>query len=168
MANDAGDKIGSFTVMTIDGKEKPLSDYLGKTLLLVNIASRCGFVPQLGSLQTLYQKYRSLGLEVLAFPSNDFLMGEPGSNQQIQSFCQSKYKTTFPLFSKIIVRGDDIHPLYRCLISSRGFEGEISWNFNKFLIDPDGNMRARFGARTDPMDPAVIQMIDSILPPLPA
>ncbi len=165
---DAGETMGSFTVVSIDGKEKKLSDYLGKTLLVVNIASRCGFVPQLGSLQTLYQQYKTRGLEILAFPSNDFLMGEPGANSEIESFCRLKYKTTFPLFSKIVVRGNGIHPLYQTLISSRGFEGEISWNFNKFLIDPDGNVRARFGSRTDPMDPAVIQMIDTILPALPA
>ena len=165
---DPGEKIGSFKVLSVDGKERELSDYLGKTLLVVNIASRCGFVPQLGSFQTLYQQYRSRGLEILAFPSNDFLMGEPGTNHEIESFCQTKYKTTFPLFSKIVVRGNDIHPLYRCLINSHGFQGEVTWNFNKFLIDPDGNVRARFGARTDPMDPAITQMIDTILPALPA
>ncbi|MDP2653318.1 MAG: glutathione peroxidase [Candidatus Omnitrophota bacterium] len=152
-----------FTVRTIDGEEKNLADYQGKALLIVNTASKCGFTPQLGGLEKLYQQYKDKGLEVLAFPANNFKNQEPGDNAQIKGFCLLNYKTTFPLFSKISVAGDDIAPLYQYLITLPGLEGPITWNFNKFLVDQDGNVVARFGTRTDPLAPEITGKIDELL-----
>jgi len=152
--------IYSFTMKTIDGNEKALADYKGKTLLIVNTASKCGFTPQYKSMQALYEKYKEKGFEILAFPANNFMGQEPGPNEEIKKFCELKYKTTFPLFSKISVKGKDIHPLYQYLTAEPGFNGDIAWNFNKFLIAPDGKVVARFGSKEDPMSETVITEIE--------
>ncbi len=156
--------IYDFTVQTIDGKQRNLADYKGKALLIVNTASKCGFTPQYKGLEALYEQYKDKGFEILAFPANNFMGQEPGSNEEIKQFCTLKYKTTFPLFAKISVRGNDIHSLYAYLTKDSGFSGPITWNFNKFLVTPDGKVVARFGSKTDPQSPDIVGEIKKILP----
>lgn len=153
----------AFTVRTIDGEEKNLSDYKGKVLLFVNTASRCGFTPQYKNLEKLYEEYKDKGLVVLGFPANNFMNQEPGSNADIKTFCELKYKTTFPMFSKISVKGDDIDPLYAFLTNQPGFTGPIGWNFNKILVGPDGKVVARFESKVDPLSKELTQTIDNYL-----
>ncbi len=152
-----------FTVRTIDGTEQSLENYRGKTLLIVNTASKCGFTPQYTSLERLYETYHDRGFEVLAFPANNFGAQEPGTNEQIQKFCTTTYSTSFPLFAKINVRGSKMAPLYTWLTQDSGFPGAISWNFTKFLVGPDGRVVARFGPRTDPMDRQVTTTLEATL-----
>ena len=156
--------IYDFTVETIDGKQKNLADYKGKALLIVNTASKCGFTPQYKGLEALYEEYKSKGFEILAFPANNFMGQEPGSNEEIKQFCALKYKTTFLLFAKISVRGNDIHPLYAYLTKDSGFNGPITWNFNKFLVAPDGKVVARFGSKVEPQSPDIVGELKKILP----
>ncbi len=153
------DSIYHFTVKTIDEKDQSLAAYRGKVLLIVNTASRCGFTPQYKSLEAIYQEFKEQGFEVLGFPANDFMGQEPGDNSEIKKFCELKFKTTFPLFSKISVKGKDIAPLYEYLTTRSGFEGDITWNFNKFLVDRRGNVVARFGSKTDPKSPEIVDQI---------
>jgi glutathione peroxidase len=132
-----------FTVEDINGKKVSLSTYKGKTLLIVNVASKCGLTPQYADLQALYEKYKDKGLVVLGFPANNFMGQEPGSNSDISKFCKDEYKVTFPMFSKISVQGDNIHPLYKYLTTKKenGYaDGQVKWNFQKFLISPDGKL----------------------------
>lgn len=154
----------TFSAKTITGEQKSLADYRGKALLIVNTASKCGFTPQYKSLEALYRKYKDRGLEVLAFPANNFMGQEPGTNEEIKNFCSLKYKTTFPLFSKISVKGKDMDPLYKYLTSESGFNGDIGWNFNKFLVNPDGNVVARFGSTEDPLSSKITNQLEKILP----
>ena len=144
-----------FTASSLDGKPVSLRDYSGKVLLIVNTASKCGFTPQYEGLEALYQKYRDRGLEVLGFPCNQFGAQEPGSAEEIGSFCHKNYGVSFPMFEKIDVNGDGAHPLYRWLKSSAkgllGSEG-IKWNFTKFLVDRNGNVIDRFAPTTKPED----------------
>ena len=156
--------VHDFRVADIDGAPVSLSAYRGKALLIVNTASRCGYTPQYRSLEELYKKYRARGFEVLAFPANDFMNQEPGSNQEIRQFCTKKYGTTFPLFAKLSVRGKDIAPLYRYLTKESGFPGDVEWNFTKFLVAPDGRVVARYGSGTDPLTPKVTAKLEAILP----
>ena len=153
-----------FTVKSIDGKDVSLSDYKGKTLLIVNTASKCGFTPQYKGLEALYEKYESKGFVILAFPANNFMGQEPGTNEEIKNFCLLNYKTEFPIFSKISVKGKDIAPLYQYLTKESGFDGDISWNFNKFLIAPSGKVVARFGSRATPDAPELVSKIEENLP----
>ncbi len=155
--------IYSFAMKTIDGQDKPLADYKGKALLVVNTASRCGYTPQYKTMQDLYQKYKDRGFEILAFPANNFGAQEPGSDQEIKEFCSTKFHVTFPVFSKISVKGGDIHPLYQYLTTESGFPGDIKWNFNKFLIDPSGKVVARFDSGADPMFPQVAGEVEKVL-----
>jgi glutathione peroxidase len=152
-----------FRVTTIEGKTRPLADYRGKVLLIVNTASRCGFTPQYKPLEALYQKYAARGFEILAFPANNFLNQEPGSNQQIQSFCSLTYHTTFPLFAKIDVKGKKIAPLYAWLTRESPFPGEIPWNFTKFLVARDGTVVGRFDPKVDPLDSTVTTQVEGLL-----
>src|SRR3989338_6218878 len=124
--------VHTFTMKTIDGKGQPLSDYKGKTLLMVNVASKCGFTPQYKGLEELYAKYKDRGLIVLGFPANNFMGQEPGTDAEIKEFCSLKFNVSFPMFSKISVNGQDIHPFYQYLTTQSGFDGDIAWNFNKF------------------------------------
>ena len=143
----------NFTVKTIDNEEISLSDYKGKVLLIVNVASKCGYTPQYEGLEKLYQKYKDRGFEILAFPCNQFGGQEPGSNEDIKAFCSSTYNVTFPLFNKIDVNGDEAHPLYKYLRTVKpGIMGttSIKWNFTKFLIDKSGFPVERFGTATTP------------------
>ena len=151
-------------VKTITGEQKTLAEYQGKALLIVNTASECGYTPQYKGLEALYQQYRARGFEVLAFPSNQFGGQEPGSDAQIKTFCETKYKTTFPLFSKVDVKGEGAHPLYRLLTTTKGLEGDIKWNFNKFLVAPDGTVAARFDSKVEPTAPELTQKLEAVLP----
>jgi glutathione peroxidase len=135
-------------------------------VLVVNVASRCGFTPQYEGLEALYQKYKEKGFVVLGFPANNFLWQEPGTDAEIKTFCSTKYNVTFPLFSKISVRGKDQHPLYVWLTSkdaNPNFSGAISWNFNKFLISRDGTVAARFGSKETPDSENMKKAIETAL-----
>lgn len=152
-----------FTVKSIDGKRRPLAEFEGRTVLVVNTASKCGFTPQYKGLEALYERYRERGFEVLAFPANNFMGQEPGSNEEIAKFCELNYDVSFPLFAKISVKGRDIDPLYAWLTKDSGFTGDIGWNFTKFLVGPDGRVVARFDSRTDPLDPKVTAKLEEVL-----
>lgn len=150
-------------VKTIAGESLTMEHYKGKVLLIVNTASKCGFTGQYEGLQKLYDTYKDRGFAVLGFPSNDFLKQEPGSNEEIASFCKLNYGVTFPMFSKISVKGAEQHPLYAYLTSAEtnpDFAGKISWNFNKFLISADGKVIARFGSRTSPDDKELTEALE--------
>jgi glutathione peroxidase len=143
IAVNAQKTVYDFIVNDISGKKVSLSDYKGKTLLIVNVASKCGLTPQYEDLQALYEKYSEKGLVVLGFPANNFMGQEPGSNSEINSFCKEQYKVSFPMFSKISVQGENIHPLYAYLTSKKEnghSEIHVKWNFQKFLISPDGKL----------------------------
>lgn len=159
-----GKSIYDFSAKTIDGKEKSLGEFKGKTLLIVNTASRCGFTPQYEGLQKLYERYQGRGFEILGFPANDFMWQEPGTDQEIKQFCELKYRVTFPMFSKISVKGKQIHPLYKYLTKNSGFPGDISWNFNKFLVSPEGNVAARYDSKTEPMAEKLVSDLEKTLP----
>ena len=140
-------------VKKIDGTSMSLAAYKGKVVLVVNTASRCGFTPQYEGLESLYKKYRDRGLEILAFPCNQFAHQEPGDEKEIASFCKLTYDTTFPLFAKVDVKGKNIHPLFAFLTARlRGlfFTKQVKWNFTKFLVDRDGNPVSRFSPSTKP------------------
>jgi len=162
MAAQTG-SIYDFTMDDIDGKPTPLSKFKGKVLLVVNTASFCGNTPQYTDLETIYEKYQTRGLEVLAFPANNFGQQEPGTNQDIKGFCLTKYSVSFPLFSKISVTGSDKHPLYQYLTERSSFPGEVEWNFQKYLVDRSGNVIARFHHRTKPLSREIVQGIETAL-----
>jgi glutathione peroxidase len=148
-------KIYSFDVKNIDGKQTSLSQYKGKSMLIVNVASQCGFTSQYAGLEALYNKYHDKGFEILGFPCNQFGSQEPGDEAEIKNFCELNYHVTFPLFAKIDVNGDDTHPLYKYLKSEeKGIFGTeaIKWNFTKFLIDREGKILKRFAPQTKPED----------------
>ena len=140
----------SIPVETIDGETITLEQYLGNVLLIVNVASRCGFTPQYKGLETLYRKYKDRGFAVLGFPCNQFGRQEPGDERQIRQFCDEHYSVTFPMFAKIDVNGANAHPLYRYLKSAKqGLLGQerIAWNFTKFLVSRNGDVLHRYGSR---------------------
>ena len=154
----------TFTAQTIQGEATSLAAYAGKALLIVNVASECGLTPQYTGLQALYDKYGERGLAVLGFPCNQFGGQEPGTEAQILDFCQTRYDVGFPPFAKIEVNGPDRHPLYAYLAGGQAaFPGNISWNFEKFLIGKDGEPVARFGPKTAPDDPDVVAAIEKAL-----
>jgi glutathione peroxidase len=155
-----------FTMKNIDGEDVKLSAYGGKVLLLVNVASKCGYTPQYKGLESIYEKYKEQGLVVMGFPANNFFWQEPGTDEEIKTFCSTKYNVTFPMFAKISVKGGKIHPLYRFLTSKETnpeFSGSISWNFNKFLVDRSGKIVARFGSKDEPESPKVVEAIEQAL-----
>jgi glutathione peroxidase len=156
--------VHDFKVQTIDGNELSLSQYQGKALLIVNTASRCGYTPQYQGLEALYQTYKHRGFEVLAFPSNDFGAQEPGSNAEVKQFCELKYKTSFPLFAKVAVKGKDAAPLYKYLTGLPRGGGEVTWNFNKFLVDPKGAVVEHLESKVDPLSPELKKKIEALLP----
>jgi glutathione peroxidase len=156
--------VHEFTATTIDGAAKPIADYRGKALLIVNTASKCGFTPQYASLQTLYERYRERGLEVLAFPANDFMGQEPGTDEEIGQFCELNYGVTFPLFSKISVKGGEMHPLYQEITTlPEPIGGDILWNFQKYLVNKQGQVVQKIGPQTTPEDAAVTGSIEALL-----
>jgi glutathione peroxidase len=148
----------------IDGKNSSLKPYEGKVLLIVNVASRCGYTPQYKNLEAVYEKYKDKGFAVLGFPCNQFGGQEPGSNEEIKQFCSSKYNVSFPLFDKIEVNGPNRHPLYVALAGKDSpFPGDIKWNFNKFLIGKDGKILKRFDSSVTPDSPQVMEAIEAAL-----
>ncbi len=151
---DPAGSIYDHTMITIDGKELSLGSYRGKVLLIVNVASRCGYTPQYEGLEALWRKYREEGLVVLGFPANNFGAQEPGTDAEIREFCSSTYGVTFPMFSKIAVTGRDQHPLYRTLTSpdtNPAFPGDVRWNFTKYLVGRDGTILGKFASKVDPL-----------------
>lgn len=155
-----------FKVKTIDGETVDLKEYQGKVVLVVNVASECGLTPQYAGLQELYDRYKDKGFVVLAFPCNQFGSQEPGSEAEIKQFCSTKYNVNFPMFSKVDVNGDDAAPFYKYLTSKDVKpvgSGKISWNFEKFLINRDGQLVGRFSPRTAPGDVELIKAIEAEL-----
>ncbi len=155
-----------FKMRDIDGKDVKLNKYKGSVLLVVNTASKCGYTPQYEGLQAIYEKYNVKGFYVLGFPANNFGGQEPGKESEIKEFCESKYKVKFPMFAKISVKGEDQDPLYKFLTSKETnpeFAGDITWNFNKFLVDRNGKVVARFTSKDTPESEAVTSAIEKYL-----
>jgi len=151
----------------LDGSPASLADFDGQALLVVNVASKCGFTPQYAGLEALYERYRDRGLSVLGFPSNQFGAQEPGSAEEIAEFCSQTYGVTFPMFAKTDVNGPDRHPLFERLTrtpDATGEAGDVAWNFEKFLVSPAGDVVARFRSSVAPDDPALLEAVESILP----
>jgi glutathione peroxidase len=162
----AGKNVYDFTLSSIDGQPAPLAGYKGKVVLLVNVASRCGFTPQYTALESVYEKYKDRGFVIIGIPANNFGGQEPGSNQEIKTFCSSKYHVTFPMMAKVSVKGDDQTPLYQFLTDKSAHPqtgGEIQWNFTKFLIGPDGQVITRFESKVTPDSPEVTEAIEKAL-----
>lgn len=154
----------SFTMKRLDGSPQSLSDYQGKVVMLVNTASKCGLTPQYDGLEALYGKYKDRGFVVLGFPANNFAGQEPGTDGQIAEFCRTTYDIKFPMFSKISVKGDDMHPLYKMLTTLQApLGGEVKWNFQKYLLDRRGVVVAKFDPPTKPDDPALVAKIETLL-----
>ncbi len=160
----AVESIYSLPLKDIDGKETSLKSYEGKVLLIVNVASKCGYTPQYAGLERLQEKYKDKGLMVLGFPCNQFGHQEPGTGEEIKEFCSSKYQVTFPLFEKIEVNGPNRHPLYTVLAGKEApFPGDIRWNFTKFLVGRDGKVLKRFESSVKPESPQMVEAIESAL-----
>jgi len=158
--------IHDFTLNSIDGQPTSLGQFKGKVVLIVNVASRCGFTPQYVGLEALYNKYKDRGLVILGFPANNFLRQEPGSNEAIKAFCSTKYHVTFPMFAKVSVKGADKTPLYQFLTDKKANPatgGEIGWNFTKFLADRNGKVIARFASRVEPESAELTSAIEAAL-----
>ena len=156
--------IYDIAIKDIDGKDTALAAYKGKVVLIVNVASRCGYTPQYKSLEAVYQKYKDQGFVVLGFPCNQFGGQEPGTNEEIKQFCTSKYDVTFPLFDKIEVNGANRHPLYVALAGDTSpFPGNIKWNFNTFLIGKDGKILKRFDSKVTPDSAEATEAITAAL-----
>ena len=153
-----------FTMKRLDGAEQDLGAYRGKVLLVVNVASKCGLTPQYEGLETMYEKYRGQGFEILGFPANDFAGQEPGSDAEIAEFCRLNYGVEFPMFSKISVKGDGKHPLYQYLTGlPEPVGGEVQWNFQKYLVSRQGEVVAKFDPRVAPTDPKLVGKIEELL-----
>jgi len=158
------DNINDITVLDMNNKEVKLSEYNGKVLMIVNVASECGYTRQYAGLEEIYKEYNPKGFEILAFPCNDFGGQEPGTNEQIQNFCSSKFGVTFKLFDKIKVLGEDKSPLYERLINNSVTEkGDVKWNFEKFLISKEGKIVNRFRTKVEPTSDEVISAIEKEL-----
>lgn len=156
-------QIYDFTMEDIENKPRSLNEFKGKVMMIVNTASFCGNTPQYAGLQTLYERYRDQGFTILAFPANDFGKQEPGDNKEIAEFCYTKYSLEFPLFSKITVIGEQKHPLYRYLTEDTAFKGEITWNFQKFLVNREGTVIARYDPRQKPLSSQIVDDIENTL-----
>ncbi|MGZ6791826.1 MAG: glutathione peroxidase [Mycobacteriales bacterium] len=151
---------------TLDGRPASLADYEGDVLLVVNVASKCGFTPQYAGLEKLHETYADRGFKVLGFPCNQFLFQEPGDNDKIAEFCSLTYGVTFPMFDKVNVRGRKQHPLYKELVKAKTAEGKgggVKWNFEKFLVSREGDVVGRFRTKVEPFDPAVTSAIEAAL-----
>lgn len=162
----AAGSVHDFTLNLIDGEPAPLADYKGKVLLIVNVASRCGFTPQYKGLETLYRKYKGQGLVVMGFPANNFGRQEPGTDKEIKAFCSRNFDVSFPMFSKISVKGADTHPLYQFITDTQANPktgGEIPWNFTKFLVNPEGEIVARFAPDVTPESAQMTSAIEALL-----
>lgn len=157
----AADTVHEFTMNAIDGSPTPLKKFKGKVVLFVNVASRCGYTPQYKGLESLYRKYQSKDFVIVGVPANNFGGQEPGTNEEIQTFCKSKYDVTFPIMAKVSVKGDDMTPLYGFLTSQTG--GDIRWNFTKILVDKQGKVIRRFESKVDPEATELQAAIDQAL-----
>lgn len=158
--------IYDFTLNSIDGQPTPLSTFKGRIVLLVNVASRCGYTPQYTALESIYEKYKGRGFVIVGIPANNFGGQEPGSDQEIKTFCTAKYHVTFPMMAKVSVKGSDITPLYQFLTDKTAHPdtgGEIGWNFTKFLVGPDGKVLARFDSKVEPDSLQVTSAIEKAL-----
>ena len=157
--------IYNFTLNSIDGQPAPLAAYKGKVVLVVNVASQCGYTPQYSALEAIYEKYKDQGFVILGFPANNFGAQEPGTNEEIKTFCTRKYSVTFPMYSKISVKGADQAPLYAYLTKETGpgLTGDIKWNFTKFLIDRNGKVVQRFEPAVTPDSKEVVGAIEKEL-----
>lgn len=165
-ATAVGASVQDFTMRMIDGKSVSLSQFKGQVMLVVNVASQCGFTPQYEGLEKLYETYKAQGFVITGFPANNFGEQEPGTDSEIQTFCKSKYGVTFPMFSKISVAGADKAPLYRFLTDTTAHPktgGEIQWNFTKFLVDRDGKVIQRFEPSVEPLSREVISAVEAAL-----
>jgi len=160
----AASNIYDFTLPSIDGKPMPLADFKGKVVLVVNVASRCGYTPQYSALESLYEKYKDQGFVIVGFPANNFGAQEPGTNEEIKTFCSRKYNVMFPLYSKVSVKGDDQTPLYQYLTKQTdpSIAGEIKWNFTKFLVDRNGHV-VRFESAVTPDSQEVVSAVEKQL-----
>jgi len=166
MSLAAADSIYDFTLNSIDGNPKPLSDFKGKVVLIVNVASRCGYTPQYAGLEKLYEKYMDQGLVIVGVPANNFGGQEPGSNEEIKTFCSRNYNVTFPMMSKVSVKGEDTTPLYQYLTDKSANPttgGEIKWNFTKFLVDKKGNVINRFEPAVTPEAAELVKALEAAL-----
>jgi glutathione peroxidase len=162
----AASSIYDFTLDSISGQPVSLAQYKGKVVMLVNVASKCGYTPQYKGLEALYKKYESKGLVILGFPANNFMSQEPGTNAEIQAFCSRTYNVTFPMFSKISVKGSDQAPLYQYLTDKKANPatgGDIGWNFTKFVVDRNGKIVARFDSKVEPESAEVSKAIEAAL-----
>ena len=161
----AASNIYDFTLPSIDGKPMPLTEFKGKVVLMVNVASQCGYTPQYKGLEALYEKYKDKGFVILGFPANNFGAQEPGTNEEIKTFCSRKYNVTFPMYAKVSVKGDDQTPLYKYLTSEADptHTGDIRWNFTKFLVDRDGKVVQRFESAVTPESPEVVGAVEKLL-----
>jgi len=163
-AEDVPDQVLDFRMRSLQGPEQDLAEYRGQVVLIVNVASRCGLTPQYRGLQQLFDRYRERGFVVLGFPANDFRGQEPGTDAEIREFCKANYGVSFPMFSKIHVTGEEIHPLYaRLTAQPEPIGGAVEWNFQKYLVDRSGRVVARFKPRVDPLDEAVVQHLERLL-----
>ena len=153
----------NFTMNSIDGKPVDLSKYQGRVVLMVNVASQCGFTPQYEGLEGLHKKYAAKGLSILGFPANEFGAQEPGTNSEIAQFCKSNYGVEFDMFSKIVVKGAGQAPLYKYLTSQPKFSGDVAWNFEKFLVGKNGEVLARFKSEVEPDSKQMVAAIESAL-----
>ncbi len=165
MSAQAEDSVHEFTVKDINGEEVNLSQFKGKPLLIVNVASRCGATPQYATLVELHKAFAEKGLVVMGFPANNFGGQEPGTNEEIKTFCATNYGVDFPMFSKVSVKGDDMAPLFQYLTSAENpdKQGDIGWNFEKFLIGKDGKLKRRFKTGTQPDAPEVVEAIEAAI-----
>ena len=163
-AADAPKSVYDVPLKDIDGKETSLKAFQGKVMLIVNVASKCGKTPQYAQLEQLNQDFKKDGLAVLGFPCNDFGKQEPGTNEEIKEFCSTKYKVTFPMFDKVVVKGPEQHPLYQVLSGPASpFPGDVKWNFGKFLVGKDGKILKRFGSDVEPDSPELLAAIEEAL-----
>jgi glutathione peroxidase len=157
----------SLVLIRLDGTDASLDDYAGQAVLVVNVASKCGFTRQYAGLEALYERYRDRGLAVLGFPCNQFGGQEPGSAEEIAEFCSLTYGVSFPMFDKVEVNGADRHPLFARLteaVDAQGEGGDVRWNFEKFLVAPDGQLVGRFRTKVEPEDPALVAAVEAVLP----
>ncbi len=166
MLSASANNVYDFTLSSIDGQPAPLAAYKGKAILLVNVASKCGFTPQYSALESLYEKYKDRGLVIVGIPANNFGAQEPGTNQEIKTFCTRTYHVSFPMMSKVSVKGDDTTPLYQFLTdpsTDPKHSGEIKWNFTKFLISRNGEIAARFEPNVTPDSPELTAAVEKAL-----
>jgi glutathione peroxidase len=161
MSLPAANSVHEFTLNDIDGKPVSLAEFKGKVVLIVNVASKCGFTPQYTGLEALYEKYKDQGFVIVGVPANNFGSQEPGTNEEIKTFCTRKYNVSFPMLAKVSVKGDDITPLYKYLTETKG--GDVKWNFTKFLIGKDGQVAERFESAVKPDDPGLAAAVESAL-----